>query len=355
MKDERKGAVSASGFPGLARCPGKHQQEAGLKDTTSAVAAAGNVMHDACAGKDVALTPDEADLVRRMKEQETTMRMMVFDNEPVDEECREERLWAKNKKFSGKCDVILIKGSTALVIDYKTGRIPVEPAETNWQLKGYAVLTKQNWKVDTVFVSIVQPYCGNPTIHKYNKAELTKAQRQVSALVRKANSDAPKLNPGESQCKYCKAKALCPALRRESMALATLIGTSISSFTGDQVAELLDRCGPVEGFMKELRGHAKKMLESDANSVPGYKLSAGTKRRKITDNKAAYGILADSGTSFDDILSAVTFSVSKIEKLARGEMRDSSAHEARELVAEAFGDVIETTETSSKLERDSNA
>ena len=136
MKDEREGVVSASGFPGLAKCPGKHQQEDGLKDVTTAVAAAGNVMHDACAGKDVALTPDAADLVRRMKEQETTMRMMVFGDNPIAETCIEKRLWSRKKKFSGKCDVIRVSRGTALVVDYKTGRIPVEPAATNGPIMG---------------------------------------------------------------------------------------------------------------------------------------------------------------------------------------------------------------------------
>ena len=349
MSDERKGAISMSAAPQLARCPGAAELQKGMPDKSSKESRAGDVMHQAAAGKDVALTPDEADLVRRMVEHETTVRMMVFGTDPIHVIEREMRLWSNNKKFSGQPDVVMVDGGTALVLDYKTGRIPVAQAADNWQLKGYATLVAQSWPVNRVFVSIVQPMCGEPTLHKYEGESLKKVRRDIHALVRRASKPNAKLNPGEVQCKYCKAKPICPALQQESLSLVRG-GTDVAVFDGRRLSELLDRCKPVEDFIKALRERARELLSEKEGAVPGYRLKDGTRRRKITDNKKAYSVLADSGVPFDDILSTVTFSVAKIERLARE--RDSlNAYEARELVEEALSGVIEVSESEPKLDR----
>jgi hypothetical protein len=285
-----------------------------------------------------------------MLEQETTARMMVFGTDPIHVTRREERLWSNNGKFSGKPDIVMVDGGTALIVDYKTGRIPVAPAAENWQMRGYATLVAQNWPVKRVFVSIVQPLCGELTLHKYEGAALRRARYLVHALVRRANNPKAKLNPGEVQCKYCKAKPICPALQEESLALAKL-GHDVSAFEGKRLAELLDRCKPVEDFIKALRERAREMLTVKSEAVPGYGLKMGHRRRKITDNGKVYEVLADSGVPLNDILGIATFSVAKIERLAR-ERDDLSAYEARELVEEALGELIEVSESEPKLEKE---
>lgn len=351
MSDGRNGMVSGSAMPQLAQCNKSGQMQQGMPNPSSPEAEVGNTLHDAMAGIDVTLTHDEADLVRRMKEHEITVRMLVFGTDPVYEVKREERLWSRTKKFSGRIDLIMIDGGTALVLDYKTGRVPVKAAEDNWQLKAYAVLVATHWPVERVFVSIVQPHCGEPTVYKYNKAALRKASRQIHALIRKSNNPKAKLNPSESACKYCRAKPICPALQGEALEMARVSNNGVARFSGSQLAMLLDQVKPVEAFVKALKAEAKKLLEKEEGSVPGYYLTQGGRRRKITENKKVYSVLADSGVSFDDILSCITFSVAKIERLTR-DREGGSAHEARELVEEALGNLIEVSESESKLEKE---
>ena len=74
MTDERKGAPSASKCGALALCPGREKMEKGLPDQRSSDAQRGDVLHDAMYGKDVELSPDDVDLVRRMHEEEVRRR-----------------------------------------------------------------------------------------------------------------------------------------------------------------------------------------------------------------------------------------------------------------------------------------
>tara|TARA_R100000808_G_scaffold7131_2_gene21060 strand:+ start:163 stop:1230 length:1068 start_codon:yes stop_codon:yes gene_type:complete len=353
MSDERGGVLSASGFASLALCQKKFQMESGLPEGESTKdALSGNACHDWLEGKtDTALTPDEFDLVRRAREQATAMRLVVFGNDKIAVTKREARLWSSNGKFSGKPDLIYVNGGTALILDYKTGRIPVEPADENWQLKGYATLVAQNWPVERVFVSIVQPHCGEPTLHKYEGEALRRVRRQVHALVRRANGPRAKLNPGEKQCKYCRAKSICPALQEQSLELSQTSGTDVATFDGERLSQLLDQVRPVEEFIKALRLRARDMLSEDKQSVPNYTLKEGTRRRKISDNKKVYDTLTASGVPLDDIIAAASFSVARIERLAR-ERDNLSAREARDLVEDALGGLIEVSQSDPKLERE---
>ena len=350
MSDERRGAPSASKFGALVKCPSRHRLEEGIPDTTSPEAASGNLIHEAMDGKDVPLKPDELDLVRRMREEEAAIRMLVFGNGDRKLDCyREQRMWSKSKNFSGMPDLLLIHDRIGLIVDYKTGRIPVAHARDNWQLKGLAVLARHNYFLRECHVAIIQPYAGSFTHHRYSDAGLKSLMRQVSSLLRKVNSKTLLLNSGEDQCRYCKAKAICPALRQQSGDLIAASGDDVNTLAADQIVAVLDKVSSVEGFIKAVKARAKTMLESGIK-LDGWRLAKGNQRRKITDTQKVFQILSDSGVPLEDILRCTSFSVAKIERLLREGGDDISASEAKILVAEALEGVLETTQSEDKLE-----
>jgi len=76
---------------------------------------------------------------------------------------KEHRLWLSPPvypapvNFSGKADHVVIKKTTALIIDYKTGHGDVAPSERNLQLLARAVLLKANRpKLRKIHVAIIQ-------------------------------------------------------------------------------------------------------------------------------------------------------------------------------------------------------
>lgn len=316
----------------------------GLPDNPSKDATSGDRVHLAMQGGTVELTTDEMDMVSRLQEQELTTKMVVFGDAPINEVHREKRLWSSLARWSGKADVLMISGSTGLIIDYKTGRNAVEKAKTNQQLKGLAVLAQYNWKLDRIFVAILQPHAGAPDIHSYGEYALNKARIAVNALIRRALRPNQPLHIGESQCRYCKAQGVCPELKAEAVTLSGINGASITNFNGGQISDLLRRAGPVEGFIEALKKRAKELLAQDESSVPGWSLGKGRVTRKITQSLELYKVLADHGVPFDDILQAVRFSLKRVDELV-GIFADKKG------IADDVEALIERSQSDSILER----
>ena len=80
--DVRDGVPSASKLGALFLCPGRERLEKGLPDQKSEVASRGNAMHEAMAGGDPTMSHDEQDLVKRMREELVTLKLVVFGEEP---------------------------------------------------------------------------------------------------------------------------------------------------------------------------------------------------------------------------------------------------------------------------------
>jgi len=350
--DVRDGVPSASKLGALFLCPGRERLEKGLPDQKSEVASRGNAMHEAMAGGDPTMSHDEQDLVKRMREELVTLKLVVFGEEPLrtKEIFKEQRMWAKRKNYSGVPDFLGIRQGRALVVDYKTGRIPVSHAKDNWQLKGLAVLAKQNHLIDEVTVAIVQPYAGAFTYHRYDRKALALAVRQVSSLLRRVNAKKTELNPGEKQCRYCKAKPTCPALQHEA---GELVAAGNRAMTPTQMADVLEKAELVDKMVKAVRTKAKDLLAKDDRAIPGWSLKPGSARRKITDVPAAFSRMTDAGISILELMESSTLAVAKLEKLLRGD--GSSAKEARDKLAELLGELIETSTPEPKLEKDGDS
>ena len=75
--------------------------------------------------------------------------------------------------ITGQADVIARSGNRAIVIDYKTGRGETQPADSNAQLRGLAVLVALWYRskgitLDSVRVAIVAPWQGPPTVADFD-------------------------------------------------------------------------------------------------------------------------------------------------------------------------------------------
>ena len=118
--------------------------------------------------------------------------------------------------LGGTADAILVEGDTLACIDLKTGRVAVS-AEDNMQLKTYALgaMLKLN-APESINVDLVifQPGTG-VSVHKTTGAELKKHGHDLLAAANLALTDDAPTNPSTSNCKYCKAKPICPSMRQK--------------------------------------------------------------------------------------------------------------------------------------------
>jgi hypothetical protein len=339
-KDERRGKPSASNGEAYEACPGRHAMSAGLKDTRSEAADEGVRIHswlEESAGIDLA--PEELELAMTMREQRDMIIDLTFPK--VRDKgllVKEKRLWYRGKRFSGKADLIVISGGVALVIDYKCGRIPVTPAETNGQMRWNVALMANHYAFDEVTVALIQPRCGPPSTYTYDKKAIKKARAKVTATLRKMESNNPVIRAGEKQCKYCKAKALCPALQKKQDALMRI--SDVHALTPVQLSEVLAVLPAVKAQCKAIEVHAKELLHENVNAIPGYGLTDPTVMRSVNDIVSAFKRLEGADLIDEEkFMECCSVKIGDLQK-AIAAHTSSGPSEARRIMNTALGNAI---------------
>lgn len=343
MKDsERKGRPSASEAKANRLCHGRHQMSLPMKDKTSKAASDGTEQHKFLEDDTYPLREDLRPLAEEAMDQRNQVIGMVWgdwrDNPP--EVHSEERLWYRGDKYSGKADYVGIRGNTALIIDYKFGPLKVDRAERNDQLLWLAVLVFTHYKVSQITVSIVQPLCGEPSIHTYTADDLQRARRRVLWLIRKIDSKHAMLRAGTEQCRYCKAIQVCPAAEGKRDAISRIEEGQVSELTNAHLLSLLESLPLVKKLSAAIEDEAVIRLKTNPQAIKGYELRKGSSKRRISDPVQANDRLLKSGV-IDESGIAVTYSIAlgKLTKVV-SEYNECGPKEARELIREALGDVL---------------
>lgn len=183
----------------------------------------------------------------------------------------------------------------AVVVDLKYGAgVPVE-VDDNPQLAFYALAPFHDYDCTEVEVVIVQPRChheaGPIRSRTYTHAELQQwAERFRAGAVACDAPDAP-LTPGKHCDKWCKAAAICPALRERALASAQAefgaVPPAPASLSPQQLADVLAKASLISAWADAVRAFAYDQALK-GSPPPGYKLVAGRKGpRKWNDEAAA--------------------------------------------------------------------
>lgn len=219
--------------------------------------------------------------------------------------------------------------NTLLVIDYKFGYTPVR-ALYNPQLMSYAVHAAKHFDCPDdalVTLAIIQPTIYNSPSVFYTKLDVCKAQT-LSILEAVYNPKAVRFPSGDA-CRYCPAAqaAICPQLK----AFTEMEPCDMP--TVDQLPPLsrsvfLDRCKLAKDYATKQLETAKKMVEADPQSVPGWYLQSSGCNRTISTS-SAWSILASQGVSPDDMMAICTTTPTKAENTL-AELYKRKAEEAGE-------------------------
>ena len=152
--------------------------------------------------------------------------------------------------LTGHIDLLAISpsGAEAMILDLKTGYNPVDPADCNWQLAGYAALLRHTIPtIRRVKLVIVQPR-NNPDegYERVSTADVDFGDADVSGLIEQelnAVLDDPfTFNTSKKGCAYCAWPIPCPAMRALRKAMKITISKEAfdelaSEPTIDQLAE----------------------------------------------------------------------------------------------------------------------
>lgn len=242
--------------------------------------------------------------------------------------------------LGGTADYVNVVGSELHLYDYKHGAgVPVQ-VEGNKQLLTYAGLAMEHFgHAEKVVLKIIQPRAesyGGDDGPKVKAWEVTPVQvrehmQAVAETVEIAKSEIAPLVPGD-HCRWCPAKTKCPKLHQLSVAEAKddFRLPSPVELTEEKILFLLDYAPVLEDFLRGVKEHARRLVESGAN-LPGWKLVESIGNRRWDGNDEKIGeTLVSLGFHQDDLFEpAVLKSPSQIEKVRPSGMK---AKDAKQLV-----------------------
>jgi hypothetical protein len=315
-------------------CPGSMVLEADLPDTSSAYAEEGTRAHQAAEALlrgDVAVHDDD-DMVEHVGVYVENIRQYADGAElMVEQKLNYATFLGLDRDAAwGTSDAVVIKGDEIQVHDLKYGRGEVVDPARNPQMMLYAlgaldafdglagdfkharmvihqprvVKAPQEWDC-TVEELKAFGQQAKQAVHLVRAAE-----HGMSAVAegtkRQADWEATYLKPGVDQCRWCKAKATCPAARAE---VASTIFSTVPA-TADEFADLnvpgkehisptddawlsaaMAKADLIEDWLKAVRAEVERRLLA-GRQVPGYKLVQGKQgNRAWRDPVAAEGLL----------------------------------------------------------------
>lgn len=291
-KDVRKGMPSASGIKRLFLCPGSWQAEQKCPESLESEASQlGTYLHKCMELGTEPESPEDQEAIAWCREQVAKLEGDILHGTVI--RMCEQRMFDKHDTFSGQPDYVGIAGDTALVIDYKFGRVPVDKAQSNLQLASLAVLVRDNYKVDNVYVAILQPYAPNraPLVCTYAASAVESARQFINACIIKAQSPTAPLKPSEEACRYCKALASCPAARA-LVTRNTILDLDVAweSWTPERRRDTYEAAQVAKKFIQRVEEHMRADLEAGVE-IPGLELAPGRKTTTITDAGAVFALL----------------------------------------------------------------
>lgn len=228
----------------------------------------------------------------------------------------EQRLVIVENEIFGTGDVIGISedGTRALIADHKFGYVEVEANSLQLKFLAAALLADPEFTViskdiEEFELAIIQPAFDPPV----TKAAITRAEAEVFLRTIKLAHSASKAPAAEVRigdwCKWCRAKAICPAQRQM---FADLIDIKIHpDWSPQELGDILIKAKQVEKLIETVQDRVKHEM-ANGRTVPGWRLKAGASRmawaQSVKDTIAA---LRGLGLKGDKAIQPITPAAAK--------------------------------------------
>lgn len=200
----------------------------------------------------------------------------------------------------GTADVVIIADGRMEVVDLKYGAgVPVSAVE-NPQMRIYGLGAYLAWcwayDIQRVRMTIYQPRLDNISSDTMDITGLLEwAGKELKPKAQLAWEGKGDFNPGERQCRWCKAAATCRARAEYQMGLARQDFAPPPTLDEGEIAGILARLPGLKAWVKEVEDYAQDAAVNHGAHFPGYKVVEGRSNRKYTDEDAIGALLCSAG------------------------------------------------------------
>jgi hypothetical protein len=311
-QDDRGGWTSASQAKADLLCPGRHLAQRGLPEDTSEEAETGSRIHAAVLDESVPLRGEEAEQAQQIRDMRDAYVTKWMEGKTLIQTIAETRMqWADPEtgyRHSGKPDFVAVASVpsgalVALVLDYKTGRLPVDKPAVNQQLRDLVVLTNvalEN-QLQAATCQLIQLWVQTPTPVHYDRPAIERATAEMTQRVRASNDPKSPRIAGEAQCKHCRARTRCPefsamvqsvlpqplTVETAQQAIAQA-ETALPAISDAKLASVLNVLGSAEKWIAILKSEGRARLRERPGCLPGWKLTPGQLRQTITNIRTVW-------------------------------------------------------------------
>ena len=237
----------------------------------------------------------------------------------------------------GTGDVVIYDpfNRTLRVMDFKYGQGVVVEVEGNVQLMFYALgallelrKTIPDPQIDYIEMTVCQPRAPHPdgivrrwTITRQELRDFGKLLLEAARAT--LPEDAP-LVAGDSQCRFCDAKAICPAIAKRAQEVALVEFTDLpehvppvpETMPEDLLQDVMNHAHILEDWLRAVRDHVFARLES-GGEFNGWKLVAKRANRKWVSDEATYQWAERQGLDRDEITAGKLLSPAQMDKFCK--------------------------------------
>ena len=227
----------------------------------------------------------------------------------------------------GTSDAVVLKGDTLYVVDLKYGKGVQVYADNNEQAQLYALGALDYYsfaadRIKKVIITIVQPRLDHIDEWETTPEQLYKFGEWASSQAKLIDEESPERTPGDKQCKFCLAKAVCPELKKQTE--KTLLSEFDELKTSDVLSDeelrtALENKKLIISWLDAVESHVTNLL-LEGKTFEGYKLVEGRSTRQWSNETEAEKLLVE--TIKEKAFNKKLLSVSQAEKVLGKDKKD---------------------------------